>query len=231
MNYKDKIRKLLELAKSPNEHEAKAALLKARQLMAEHKLREADCVEAGKAKVRHATIGMTCTKRKEGWMPTLSSIIASNYCCASYYNRVKGAQKVTIGFIGFEDDFEICERVFRYAVDCVRAKEREYKRQYKKEWGDLYDGNYIRRLSDGYGCGFAAGVQKAFEEQSRENQEWGLVMVVPKEVKEDVGKLKVVRFAKDPDWDSMSNAENEAIANGYEDGKKFDPNRRLEAAV
>lgn len=31
---KDKIRKLLALAKSPEEHEAKAALLKARQLMA-----------------------------------------------------------------------------------------------------------------------------------------------------------------------------------------------------
>ena len=37
---KDKIRKLLALAKSPEEHEAKAALLKARQLMAEHKLTE-----------------------------------------------------------------------------------------------------------------------------------------------------------------------------------------------
>ena len=42
MDYKDKIRKLLALAESPNEHEAKAALLKARQLMAEHKLSEND---------------------------------------------------------------------------------------------------------------------------------------------------------------------------------------------
>lgn len=35
-DYKDKIRKLLSLAESPNEHEAKSALLKARALMAEH---------------------------------------------------------------------------------------------------------------------------------------------------------------------------------------------------
>ena len=41
-DYKDKIRKLLALAQSPNEHEARAALLKARQLMAEHKLSEAE---------------------------------------------------------------------------------------------------------------------------------------------------------------------------------------------
>lgn len=37
MDYKDKIRKLLALAKSPEPEEAKFALLKARKLMAEHK--------------------------------------------------------------------------------------------------------------------------------------------------------------------------------------------------
>ena len=41
-DYKEKIKKLLALAESPNEHEAKAALLKARQLMAEHKIAEAE---------------------------------------------------------------------------------------------------------------------------------------------------------------------------------------------
>lgn len=39
MDYKDKIRKLLALAKSPEPEEAKLALLKARKLMAEHKLK------------------------------------------------------------------------------------------------------------------------------------------------------------------------------------------------
>lgn len=42
MDYKDKIRKLLALAKSPEPEEAKLALLKARKLMAEHKLTERD---------------------------------------------------------------------------------------------------------------------------------------------------------------------------------------------
>lgn len=42
INIKDKIAKLLALAESPNENEAKAALLKARELMAEHKLRPED---------------------------------------------------------------------------------------------------------------------------------------------------------------------------------------------
>ena len=40
MNYKAKIKKLLALAESPVEAEAQAALLKARELMAKHKLSE-----------------------------------------------------------------------------------------------------------------------------------------------------------------------------------------------
>ena len=42
-NIKDKIAKLLALAESPNENEAQAALLKARELMAQHKLRPEEC--------------------------------------------------------------------------------------------------------------------------------------------------------------------------------------------
>ena len=45
-DYKDKIRKLLALAQSPVEAEAKAALLKARELMAKHKLRPEECQKA-----------------------------------------------------------------------------------------------------------------------------------------------------------------------------------------
>ena len=42
-NIKDKIAKLLALAESPNEAEAKAALLKARELMAKNKLTPKEC--------------------------------------------------------------------------------------------------------------------------------------------------------------------------------------------
>lgn len=62
IDYKDKIRKLLALAESPEENEAKAALLKARKLMAEHKLREEDCKEPEKLKVIKRHVGITCTR-------------------------------------------------------------------------------------------------------------------------------------------------------------------------
>ena len=62
MDYKDKIRKLLALAKSPEPEEAKLALLKARKLMAEHKLSERDLEERNTTVIKRA-ISETFSKK------------------------------------------------------------------------------------------------------------------------------------------------------------------------
>lgn len=65
MDYKDKIRKLLALAKSPEPEEAKLALLKARKLMAEHKLSERDLEERNTTVIKRA-IGEKCMAYENG---------------------------------------------------------------------------------------------------------------------------------------------------------------------
>ena len=71
MDYKDKIRKLLALAKSPEPEEAKLALLKARKLMAEHKLTERDLDEHDTTVIRQE-IDETFSKKANSWMAPLS---------------------------------------------------------------------------------------------------------------------------------------------------------------
>lgn len=225
-DYKDKIRKLLALAESPNEHEAKAALLKARQLMAEHKLREEDCLEPEKLKIKKALVGVTCTKRLNSWISDLAAIIAENHCCTSWRSRLKGMQTTEIGFVGFEDDFEVCEQIFKYAVDCALSRCKEIRREYR----DIYTGQHLGKMCDAYGYGFAAGVSEMFERQTEENREWGLVLAVPKEVMEEslkMGKGSVFKEMAAPQHSSEIMAMNE----GYEDGKKFDPAHRLKGAT
>ena len=56
MNIRDRIAKLLALSESPTEHEAKAALLKARELMATHKPRPEDILDAKEQKVNSNTV-------------------------------------------------------------------------------------------------------------------------------------------------------------------------------
>ena len=128
-DYKEKIRKLLALAESPNEHEARAALLKARQLMAEHKLSELDFQDLNHREVKKIQTGITASKRKNPWIIDLSNVIGENYCCKAYRSHGKREQTQHIGFVGFEDDVdvEICITVFRYAVDCVLSEIRRIK--------------------------------------------------------------------------------------------------------
>lgn len=86
-DYREKIKKLLALSESNNEHEAKSALLKAKKLMAEHKIAEIDLEDIGKKKVVHIKTKFDCSKRREAWMISLSAIIGQNFCCQSYRKR------------------------------------------------------------------------------------------------------------------------------------------------
>lgn len=63
VDYKEKIKKLLALSKSPNEHEAQSALAKAQQLMAEHKISMAEVED--KKKERQMNIQLELLIRLE----------------------------------------------------------------------------------------------------------------------------------------------------------------------
>lgn len=194
MDYKDKIRKLLALAKSPEPEEAKLALLKARKLMAEHKLSERDLEERNTTVIKRA-ISETFSKKANSWMDPLSIIIGENYCCSAF--RCKISAKTTVwhvGFIGLEGDFEICVKIFRYAVRCVKSEQKKLRKQHR----DYYAPQEIAKICDSYGYGFARGVYEAFTRQNEENQEYGLVLKVPKEVKDELEKIGLPKeFKKD----------------------------------
>lgn len=218
-DYKDKIRKLLALAESPVEAEAKAALLKARQLMAEHKLTEAELKEAEKQTVKDVRTDITCSKRRDPWIINLSAVIGENYCCKGYRHHRYGEQTQYIGFIGLEDDVEICVTIFKYAVDCIRAGVKRIKKE-----NEGYYSSYVKSLCDSYGYGFCYGISEAFSKQQEENKsEWGLVLVMPKEVKEAAQHLGHQEF-KARTQDEISPSD---YARGYMEGKEFDPTRRL----
>ena len=168
---KDKISKLLALAESPNENEAKMALLKARELMAQYKLTPEEITRE-----KREVLGIKCTKMTNDWIPTLASVIASHYCCKAYLYREQYSKTSQIGLIGLEDDFDICKKIILYAVECVLSGTRRIvKNPYEPA------GRY-RKNCNAYGWGFAKGLREAYEKQAEQHQEWGLVMSVPSAV-------------------------------------------------
>ena len=215
-DYKEKIKKLLALAQSPSEAEAKAALLKARKLMAEYKLTEADLKEAEEQPVKDILTDITCSKRRDPWIVNLSTIIGRNYCCQVYIRRNKHKQTILIGFIGLENDVEVCVNIFKYAVEVVLA---EIKRIMKE------DPCHSENAGVSYGYGFCAGLHKAFKKQQEENQnEWGLVLVLPKAVAEATGHLTKKPF----NARSQENITPDNYMKGYIEGEKFSINRLAE---
>lgn len=216
---KGKIRNLLALAESPNENEARAALLKARELMAKHKLTEAELGEAKKQAVRDVITDITCSKRRDPWICDLSAVIGEHYCCKATRRHYPGKQTQRVGFIGLEDDLEICEAIFKYAVDCIRTGIKAIK----KEFTEYYPW-YVKQQCDSYGYGFTNGINTALERQNEEKRdEWGLVLVMPKEVQEAAQSLGTKEFKARAE----DTIDRRTFAQGYAEGKQFDPARRL----
>ena len=222
MDYKEKIRRLLALAESPNENEAKAALLKARELMAENKITHSDILESKDQKVSNIKTEWTCSKRRDPWMVQLAATISEHYCCRSYISRGKGKQINTIGFIGIEDDMDVCMEVFNYAARFVTVRTKEIKTECSGCGVDV-----IRSESDSYGYGFIKGLNDAYDEQlSRQeqfNDEWALVLNIPKEVNEASDRLKHTRFEPR----TLKSIRRDNYLDGYKDGRNFDAEKML----
>ena len=218
---KEKIAKLLALSSSPNEKEAQEALLKARELMAKHKLRQEECQNGADARVIVRTIGVECTKLTDPWALALGGVIGKRYCCQVYRSHTYGAKKNTVGFAGFEDDFEVCRRIYLYAYECIKARCHHIQASERDRRG----AKELREMCNAFGWGFCYGLEAAFQEQEKKHQEWGLVLAVPQAVHDTLshmGKPTPFASAQTDSWRAKyANA-------GYAEGKKFDPARQLE---
>lgn len=207
---KDRIKKLLALASSPYEGEAMAAMLKAKELMAKHKLSEDDFVETEKQELIHLNCNdiKWTTDSGEVWIASLCKIISENYCCVTAWNTPHKTRTHILEITGFREDATICADVIKYAVGFVRGAIKELQRRYRR--------SDPKSIAMSYAGGFIEGLEMAFEDQKDEHPEWGLVIVKPEEVKqyEDSLGIKTVR-TKQTQVDPMS------LIKGFNDGKEF----------
>ncbi len=223
MDIKDRIAKLLALAgNNPSESEAQAALLKARELMAEHKLRPEEVQKGENIKVIRECIGLTCTKMTDAWLPILCGVIARHYCCIAYRSHYPYDKHVSMFLVGMEEDFTLCKRIILYAYDCVKFRCQEIRAEKKRQG---WNARSIREICNAYGYGFQKGLSAAYAAQDAQHKEWGLVLVVPQQVKDATSDLgKPSDYAKIP----VNGWREQYAAQGYYEGKKFDPGTKLE---
>lgn len=226
VDYKDKIKKLLALSKSPNEHEAQSALAKAQQLMVEHKISMAEVEDKEQRKAHEHLAGVTYSARRDHWILRLSQVISKNYCCESFSYREQGKQTYKLYFCGLNEDVEICMIAFKYAMDCIQSEIKQ-----RKSKGKLfnYTNELITSMCNGYAFGFIKGLDEAFEEQKRaaaqSEANWGLVLSTPPEVKQRMSELgaRTTTF-QSKQAAKLSKSDYEV---GKKDGRDFDITKRV----
>ncbi len=215
-----KIRKLLALGNSPYESEAKAAILKARKLMAEYKLEEADFADKDEP-VTHFETAYTYTSMTNGWLVILAQVIAPRYCCVVTCLSRYRAKKHTIQLSGVGTDLQICKIVLDYAVDCVFSILNEMKKEFQAQ---NLSASMIRYNCNAYGIGFAEGLKAQYEEQDKEHQEWGLVLVLPEQVQEYYDSLAKSHHTP---VNSGCKKSRQYRQQGFQDGYAFHPEQRI----
>lgn len=213
---REKIQKLLALAQSPNENEAKAALLKAKELMARNKLTEADFEDLQKQELKsfQCTDVAWTTDSGRTWMTRLANLICNEYLCVAAWRTPRGSRTHTLVITGMEDDLEICKSVIGYAVGFIEGRIEYLQRKFRMQ--------DPKAVANSYAEGFILGLELAFEEQRTEHPEWGLVVVKPEEVKkfEDGLGSKSVK-TKQAGFDPL------AYMKGQTDGQNFNKKKAI----
>lgn len=216
--YVEKVRKLLALSESSNENEAKAAMLKAKEIMAKYMIDEADAREAATEGVEARHTGQTFTVAKNFWKYYLAQAVAHNFRCEVACYRAKGRSTREIALLGHPSDIDVCAGILDYAVSCAEAGIKEVRKG-----NTTTDAKTRRVMCDAYGQGFAVGVKESFESQKEEHEEgWGLVMAVPKEVSDFTKGFGNVAMVKERSYGTVGTYDD-----GYRDGKEFSPETKL----
>lgn len=209
----DKVRKLLALAgNNPSEEEAKAAALKAHQLIAKYNLNLTD--------TEKETMEMSQAEYKTGvdksWKYGLARTVSDNFrvCCFWVDNR-------KVVFYGYKQDVEVAAQVFGFLFKTRERGARAACRVAYKEKGTETGVYYA------YTRGFTSGVKSALDAQST-----ALMVVTPKEVKEsyesykqEVGLVPLGRCRNG----SEKGFNKSAFNDGYKDGKDAISQRSIES--
>lgn len=200
----EKIKGLLALgdaSRNNSDEEAKAAMLKAQQLMAKYDI-SAEEVE-GEEEEQYAH-EMCEHKWDYAYRVPLSQVLAKNFRCMVYSHGKR------ITFMGHPSDAKICKATFEFAYQYIQRRGNSI---YNKRYSMGYP---TKGVFNSYAHGFIVGLKEAFDVQCV-----ALAIVTPQDVIdkfEDMSKDWKRRNAKNIADDAT---DIEVWREGRKDGKKF----------
>ena len=213
----ERIEKLLALANSQNENEAKVAMLKAQKLMAENNIKMEAFGDKKDIEIDEFIFN-DVSWTTGSWKIRLCTVICDNFKCKAY--STSGRVKNPVIF-GDKKDIEVVKTVYTYACNIVEHNIKQIKEIYKRTKQS------VRGIDESYGVGFVHGLREQFEEQKSKNQQWGLVLKVPEnEIKEYLTHKKYAE--KTCRGTSVRHNRSDMYNMGRKDGKSFTTHKGIE---
>lgn len=222
----NKIKGLLAIADDQkNDEESQSAFILAQKLMLKHDITFTDVEDISDTpSVEEGQV--TVYKKLFWWERKLAQIMSENFRVKFYYNNKyidnETQRKRAIMFLGFRNDVSLAKEMYLLAYEAISFYTNKYVDSYYEE---SHRSTRIHRITNGvknsYMRGFLHGLEQKFEEQVKEmQQEYGIMILVPKEVVEEYdsrfeGK-KGISFKLPPIEESF------AYENGFHDGNRID---------
>lgn len=214
-----KIKKLLALSKSSNEHESQNAMIMAQKLLIKHKIsmNEVDSYDIETFNILEK--GTSIKFRGSSWKSNLGQVIANNFSCYLFY-RTKRTHEII--FYGKEEDIIICNIMLEYAIKCINLNADKLIKRLKTDKRR----KHFKGIKNDYAIGFINGLDERFKEQLKSNKEWGLVIVKDPKVVESYKEYSQGFVAIEVHSKFDKNIK--AFEIGKKDGKEFDISNKLE---
>lgn len=194
------IKKVLELSKNnPSEEEAKAAALKAQELLAKYHINMSEIEDIDDTDEDIVEISVDVPSKK--WKYTLARIVADNFRCKHFYY----GKKVLV-FYGHKTDAEVASETFKYLFDFGnKAAGREVDKVFANTGtsAGVYN-SFVK--------GFCDGVSDVLAKQCT-----ALMLVVPQDVTDSYNER--TKDCKTMNSGGLSIKANDSCINAYASGK------------
>lgn len=207
----EKIRKLFALSENnPSEDEAKAAALKAQELLAQYNIAEADIREFDTTPAEEiCEIRVDLAAKK--WKYDLATAVANNFRCKRFYFG-----KSCVCFYGHKTDATVAAETFKYLFKTGNILAgREVDRVFK-ETGTSRD------VYNSFCRGFCVGIKQVLDEQCT-----ALMLVTPTDVEE--GYAKRSKHMGQLHYSYNRGVYRDVYENGIREGRSAMNSRKLEA--
>ena len=164
----EKIKKLLSLASSDFEEEARSAMLKAQELMAKHNIsmEDVNTINVDPVSVMDTYVNLG-RKTVPVWHGSLAGVIAKNFRC-ELYTKSDGYHNRKLKIFGDKKDVEACLPVIEFALLSLENCWKKYYNHRKMTMGQASSRRITEMIKNDYMRGFISGVREAFAKQVKE---------------------------------------------------------------